>query len=176
LSGLDYALVLLQRLHGSLQVGDVLSAIQETLINLLGSEDFALFVRDDGSGRFERLLAVGERAAALQPFAAGEGVLGGVAAGGRIAYGVPLASVPLRSGRSTGAMAVVAIMGLLPQKPALTTRDLALLELLSRHAGLALEAALCAQAAPRPICFINELCRQTPPAVVGATALRGGRS
>jgi len=176
MSSVDYAFVLLDRLHASLQVGEVLTAIQEALINLVGSEDFALFVRDDESGRFERLLAIGARAGAIQPFATGEGVLGQAAAGGRIGYGVPVASVPLRSGRGAGAVALVAIAGLLPQKPVLTAQDQALLELLSRHGGLALEAAVCAQAAPRPVCFAEELRRQIAPLAVGATSLRGGRS
>jgi hypothetical protein len=176
MSSLDYAFVLLERLHASLQVGEVLNAIQEALISLVGSEEFALFVRDDESGRFEPLWAIGVRAAALQPFAAGEGVLGKAAEDERISYGVPVATVPLLSGRHPGAVAVVAITGLLPQKSGLTAQDLTLLELLSRHGGLALEAAICAQAAPVPICFVEELRRQTRPSVVDATFLRGGRS
>src|SRR5438105_583843 len=101
MSSVDYSFVLLDRLHASLQVGEVVNAIQEGLINLVGSEDFALFVRDDNSRRFERLLSTGERASLLQDFVTGEGTIGGAAAAVKIRYGDPVAVVPLMSGRRT---------------------------------------------------------------------------
>jgi hypothetical protein len=157
MSSTDYSFVLLDRLHSSLQVKDVVAAIQEGVINLIGSEDFAIFVRDDNSRRFERLVSTGERAGALQGFVTGEGALGAAAAAVKIRYGGPVAVVPLMSGRRTGSVGVVAIAGLLPHKPALTPDDHRLLEVLSRHGGLALEAAICVAAAPTRICIVEQL-------------------
>jgi hypothetical protein len=154
--------VLLDRLHSSLRVRDVVAAIQEALINLIGSEDFALFVRDDNSRRFERLVSIGERAGALQSFVTGEGALGAAAAAVKIRYGGGLmaAVVPLMSGRRTGSVGVVVIAGLLAHKPALTPDDHNVLEVLSRHGGLALEAAICVATAPARICLIEQLRQQ----------------
>jgi hypothetical protein len=175
MSSADYSFVLLDRLHSSLQVGQVVNAIQEVLINLVGSEDFALFIRDDNSRRFERLLATGERADRLQDFVTGEGPLGSAAAAVKIRYGDPVAVVPLMSGRRTGSVGVVVLAGLVAHKPALTARDQTLLEVLSRHGGLAIEAATCAAAAPARVCLVDELRQQVGALPGSAASLRGGR-
>src|SRR3954447_16890908 len=51
------------QLHASLKLHEIVAAIAETLINLVGTEDFALFVRDETSGRFEKLWSTGREAA-----------------------------------------------------------------------------------------------------------------
>lgn len=136
--------VQLRRLHASLRLDDVVAAVKETLVNLVGSEDFAVFLRDDG-GRFEKLLEMGA-GAALPDFAVGEGALGAAVASGAISYGDPLAAVPLLSGIDGHAMGLIALSGLLPHKPELSVVDRTLLEVFVAHAGVALEAALCARA------------------------------
>jgi hypothetical protein len=175
MSSADYSFVLLDRLHSSRKVGEVVAAIQEALINLIGSEDFALFVRDDNSRRFERLIATGERAGALKDFVTGEGVLGAAAAAVKIRYGDPVAVVPLMSGRRIGSVGVVEIAGLLAHKPMLTARDHQLLDVLSRHGGLALEAAICMAAAPSRVCFVAELRHHVSATASVTTSLSGGR-
>jgi hypothetical protein len=135
--------VQLRRVHSSLRLDEVVDAIEESLINLIGSEDFALFLRN-GEGRFELLHAMGA-GHSLAPFADGEGPLGAAVAAGRLVYGNPTAAVPLRSALDAGGcMGLLAVVGLLPHKAALIDVDRALLEVLAEHAGVALEAALCA--------------------------------
>ena len=136
----------LERLHRSLKLGDVVAAVHEALINLVGSEDFALFVRDEGSGRFRRLSGMGSGLAAAD-FAAGEGRLGEAVQGRLVRWGDPPAAAPLvdGAGRCVG---LIAVLGLLQHKRELERRDRTLIEVLAAHAGVALEAALCAAAGP----------------------------
>jgi hypothetical protein len=137
--------VLLDRLHRSLALPDVVTAIQEAIVNLVGSEDHALFVRDDTTGRFEPLYALGE-AQSVPSFVAGEGPFGAAALARAISWTLPIA-VPLYD-RQRGCIGLVAMLKLLRHKRGLDARDRALLEALSAHAGVALEAALCAAAGP----------------------------
>ena len=137
--------VTLERLHRTLKLPDVVSAVHEVLINLVGTEDFALFVRDDASGRFQLLSAMGA-GRAIPEFTLGEGALGLAAQARELRWGEPPALAPLvdDAGRSVG---LVAIVGLLNHKPMLERRDQVLVETLAAHAGIALEGALAAAAA-----------------------------
>lgn len=132
------------RIHGSVEREDVIGAIREIVINLIGSEDFALFERDDeGDGLtltasvgidpvwarhsrvIDEVLATGTIHTALEPEAA--------------APGDPEVCIPLRVGdRIVG---VIAIYGLLAHKDRLETVDYELFNLLMAHAGIALYAA-----------------------------------
>jgi hypothetical protein len=132
------------QLHGSLDRQQVLGAIKEIVINLIGSEDFAIFERVDE----ERLRMVDwfeEPPAAFREVIFGEGIIGQVAATGEAfvsngehgrSVGIT-ACVPLQvDGRVTGA---IAIFRLLPQKQdALEALDEELLGLLASQAGIAL--------------------------------------
>ncbi|HST59883.1 MAG TPA: GAF domain-containing protein [Longimicrobium sp.] len=133
-------LVATTALHQTLHRDDVLDALQEILINLIGTEDFAVFeVEPDG----ELSLAAsfgGDRDARLtdaQPVrdvvASGEARLAPAGADG------PAACVPLAvDGRVTGALAVYT---LLPQKQGFEAFDHELFGLLATHAATALYAA-----------------------------------
>jgi hypothetical protein len=151
-------IVQLKRLHGSLRLADVLAAIDETVTNLIGSEDFGLFLRDDESGRYEKLFATGKEVTAMGDVARGDGGTAGRAlATGKIHYGRSLAAVvPLKSGLGPGSVGLLVIARLLPHKPSVTEADRALLESFAEHAGVALEAALCAAEGPPKIC-VSEL-------------------
>ena len=138
--------VQLERLHRSLKLRDVVAAIGESLANLIGTEDFALFVRDEGSGRFYPLHAVGAGLAAVD-FAPGEGALGETVAARQLRWGDPPALAPLLDGGGR-AVGLIAVLGLLAHKGSLDRRDRTLIEVLAAHAGVALEAALCAAAGP----------------------------
>jgi hypothetical protein len=174
MSSVDFSYIMLERLYASLQVGEVVTALQEGLINLVGSEDFTLFVRDDNSRRFEEVLSTGRRPAMPQSFVTGEGVLGATAAAAKIRYGDPVAVVPLMSGRRIGSVGVVVIGGLLAHKRELTSEDHDLLEVLSRHGGLALEAAICASAAPGRVCLVERLRQEIRAAGTVLTSPGGG--
>jgi hypothetical protein len=148
--------VQLRRLSSSLRLLDVVQAIEETLTNLVGTEDWALFLRDAESGRFELLIASG-LGNALGSFAAGEGDLGRAAVSGRIFYGEPLAAVPLRSGLGTAPIGVIAVKRLLAHRTKIGSREQTLFEAFADHAGLALEAALCAEQSGPPSCSVERL-------------------
>jgi hypothetical protein len=138
--------VTLERLHRSLKVADVVAAIAEVIINLVGSEDFALFVLDDASRTLQPLSSMGA-GATLRAFAAGDGAFGQAASAGRPTFGDPPALAPLADdgGRVVG---LIAIVGLLSHRPALERREQVIVEALAAHAGVALEAALAAVAGP----------------------------
>ena len=132
------------QLHGSLDRQRVLGAIKEILINLIGSEDFAIFERD-GEDRLRMIDWFDEPLQMLQEVRFGEGIIGQVAATGEsfVSSGEQgrsvgmTACVPLQvDGRVTGA---IAIFRLLPQKhDGLEALDEELLGLLASQAGIAL--------------------------------------
>ncbi|MEM7349663.1 MAG: GAF domain-containing protein [Acidobacteriota bacterium] len=140
------------RLHGTLERSEVLAAIQEIIINLVGCEELAIFETDVESAALRLIGSFGIDAEvfgriALTP---GAGIIGHVAASGE-AYlmgGVERASrspldehlsacIPLRvEDRVCG---VIAMFRLLPQKEkGLGALDLEMLDLLSAQAGTAL--------------------------------------
>jgi len=132
------------QLHGSLDREQVLGAIKEIVINLIGSEDFAIFERD-GDNRLRMIDWFDEPPAMFHEVAFGEGIIGQVAATGQTfvshrdqGRSVGMAAcVPLQvDGRVTGA---IAIFRLLPQKhEGLEALDEELLGLLASQAGIAL--------------------------------------
>ncbi len=132
------------QLHGSLDRQQVLVSIKEIVINLIGSEDFAIFERD-GEDRLRMIDWFDEPPTAFHEVAIGEGIIGQVAATGQAfisndergrSVGM-VACVPLQvDGRVTGA---IAIFRLLPQKhDGLELLDEELLGLLASQAGIAL--------------------------------------
>jgi hypothetical protein len=145
-SDLASLFVALARLHGTLDRREILVAIQELVVNVLGSEQLALFeVGPEGSLRAVHSMGVdGSR---LGEVPAGDGTIGRAAmghpfvAGGEARSEDPdlTACIPIRvGGRVTGALAVWRLLG---HKPFLTDSDLELIEVLSTHAGTALYAA-----------------------------------
>jgi hypothetical protein len=136
--------VQLKRLHGSLRLTDVVAAMHEVLVNLVGTEDFAIFVRDTESGRYEALSTVGERASTLPARAEPD-------------WPEALLTVPLVSALSPAPMGAVVIAALLQHKPRLESSDRTLLVELGDHAGIAMEAALAVEAAGPPPVRVAEL-------------------
>jgi hypothetical protein len=124
---------------------DVLAAIEEIVVNMIGSEEIAIFeVREDGrtltltrtrgvdrgseriSRAYERIhRAVATGQIIVRSALEGAGVDGGMTA-----------AIPLKLDSSV--IAVIAIFRLLDQKPALEQVDHELMELLSRQAAAAL--------------------------------------
>lgn len=133
-----------EQLHGAPTRSDVLTAIQEILINVVGSEEFELFETGPGGDRLVPAHGFGVEARKLEPIAVGDGSIGRAAASGRpwvagedAGDDPPLAAcVPLRIGeRLAGAVAIYSFLG---HKPAVTDLDRAIFEMLERHAALAL--------------------------------------
>lgn len=133
------------QLHSSVDRQDVLRTIQEIVVNLIGSEEIAIFERD-GSGRFRLASSIGVDTARLRQFEAGDGPMGQHLAGGEIYINEGVerddhltACVPLRvDGRTIGALVV---FRLLAHKTSLERVDRELFELLAVHAATALYCA-----------------------------------
>lgn len=131
------------RLHSTLDSAEVIECIKEILLNMIGSEDFGLFVVDDETGELIRSGYEGETAAGEEKarLALGEGLEGVVALGGEPIFGElsgegPCACMPLKiKDRIVG---VIAIYSLLSHKRGLSVLDHKLLELLAGHAASAL--------------------------------------
>jgi GAF domain len=137
--------VALERIHGATTRADTLTALQEIIINVIGSEELAIFERRGD----ELVLAqsFGVDPGALRTVAVGAGAIGRAAASGTLYVagrgGEPdareadlSACVPLRVGDRTEG--VIAIWRLLGHKPGLDDQDQAMFDLLSAHAGVAL--------------------------------------
>jgi hypothetical protein len=138
------------RIHGTLARREVLEAIKETIINLVGSEEFAVYELD-AERRFLKLASsfgIDEEAYRNLPY--GQGTLGEAAALGETYLAPPeggpdglpggkrlLALVPLKLGSHVSG--AIALFSLLPQKNGLIEGvDLELFDLLATHAATAL--------------------------------------
>src|SRR5258705_7044977 len=77
------------RLHSTLDSSEVVECIKEILLNMIGSEDFGLFVVDDDTGALVRSGYEGETAGGPEKanIVSGEGLGGGGALGGEPCFG-----------------------------------------------------------------------------------------
>jgi hypothetical protein len=149
--------VALDRLHGAATRDDAIAAIQEIVINLVGSEEFGIYERR--GERLEMLHAFGLDRQRWATIDASRGAVGHAATGAGIYVagrtGAPApedadlsAVIPLRVGERVSG--VIAIFRLLGHKPVLDEHDQAVFDLLAAHAGLALHLRPAdAGAAPR---------------------------
>lgn len=128
-------------LHSSVDREEVLDGIGQIVVNIIGSEDYAILERTGDALRVAK--SAGESAAALRDLA---GTFGTLAEEARLRVFAPgagegglTAFVPLVIGDDlTGA---IAIFRLLPQKPVLVEGDSEIFEMLSAHAATALYCA-----------------------------------
>jgi hypothetical protein len=137
--------VALERIHGGLTRAETLAALQEIVINVIGSEELAVLER-----RGDQLALVQSFGIDPEPWRsvpASRGAVGAAAAGKLWVAGREgakagpgeenlTAAIPLRFGRDV--VGVVAVFRLLGHKPVLGETDQLLFELISTHAGLAL--------------------------------------
>jgi hypothetical protein len=133
-------------LHSSLERADVVRSIHEVLVNIIGSEEFAI-VEQPGGGPFVVTSSMGLDAAQIARLRLDEGRIGEALRGvtfvradgedGVKAAEVDLtACIPLRiGGRVRGA---ILVFRLLAHKPALEAVDQELFDLLATHAASAL--------------------------------------
>lgn len=124
------------QLHGTLDRQAVVMAMQEIIVNLVGSEHFAVYELD-GSGRgFELVASVGEDR--RPDFDSGP--VAEALRSGEIRIGEPggpvAACVPLK--RDSTVTGLVVIHGLLPHKGSIEPLDHELFDLLATHAATAL--------------------------------------
>jgi hypothetical protein len=136
--------VALERIHGGLTRAETLAALQEIVINVVGSEELAIFER-----RGDRLALVQSFGIDPEPWrelpldrgAIGRAARGATRVAGHDAPAAPrdadlTACLPLRVGdRVDGVLAIFRLLG---HKPLLGETDRAVFDLLASHAGLAL--------------------------------------
>ncbi len=136
------------RLHASLDATEIMNIVTEILVELVGTEEFAILFLDQKTKVLKRVSGRGAIAVS-DTVALSEGILGQVASSGKPFYsessdqpqpkGVPLAVIPLKAeGTSVG---VIAVCRLLPHKNGFTPVDHQLLELVAEHTPSALLSA-----------------------------------
>lgn len=130
-------------LHVSLDRGEVLSGISQIIINLVGSEDFAIYEKSGDDDLLRIATSVGE--SAVSASAPGDATIASLARESRVrlfdrpGHDGLTAFIPLAIGELvTGA---IAIFRLLPQKPELQEGDVEIFEMLSAQAAIALYCA-----------------------------------
>jgi GAF domain len=133
------------QLRSSLKRSEIMSAIKEIIVNLIGSEDFAIFERVEGE---DKLVLVDWFDEPTHPFTEvrlGDGIIGSVAMSGepyiatdeRARLAGITACIPLKAG--DGVTGVIAVFKLLPQKAnVIEALDRELFDLLANQAGIAL--------------------------------------
>src|SRR5512133_2325007 len=136
--------VALERLHCGTTHAETIAAIQEIVVNLVGSEELAVVERRGGALSLVHAFGVSPRT--LEGLDLSQGAIGRAAATGRpfVANGAGAApgeedltaAIPLRAGDSVAG--VLAIFRLLGHKPGVGEADHAVFDLLSAHAGIAL--------------------------------------
>jgi transcriptional regulator with GAF, ATPase, and Fis domain len=141
------------QLHGTCDEKEVVAAIEEIVINLIGCEQFGVFDLDPAGGQMRLIGSFGLSPDVHEALDASQGVLGRAIATGEIVLTSPAtaasllahergltACVPLKvSSRVAGA---IVLFDLLPQKSGrLTPVDNELLALLSAQAGSAVYAS-----------------------------------
>lgn len=130
------------QLHGTLDRNQILAAIKEIIVNLIGSEDFAIFERVAGEDRLELIGWFDSPPERLRFIRVGEGIIGQVAATGQPVIDQHgrcgmVACIPLAVDNHV--VGVIALFRLLPQKTnALERLDHELIDLLASQAGVAL--------------------------------------
>jgi GAF domain-containing protein len=135
-------------LLGAKEPTQVLEAIQETIVNIIGSEELAIFRMSEDGRSLSLVTSLGVDSERLRSVPLGKGPIGKAALenktfiaptpprAGKVPGGCVSACVPLRlDGQVYGA---IALFGLLPQKLALEDVDCELLELFADQAAPAL--------------------------------------
>jgi hypothetical protein len=130
------------RIHASLEREDVLTAIEEVIVNLIGAEELAIFERDGSAGRLSLVRAMGIDLERTLHSTIIESVVksGNIYVRTTLHDGAevdgPSICIPLKVGETvTG---VVAIYSFLSHKRRLESVDYELCNILATHAGSAL--------------------------------------
>jgi putative methionine-R-sulfoxide reductase with GAF domain len=136
------------RLHGTLKRDEVLAAMTEIIVNLVGSEEFTIYEASDDGSKLVTASAFGMRGEALREVALGRGIIGQCAQTGETfvrgddanepegAERNLTACVPLKvDGKVTGAVAIFRLLG---HKRGLEDVDRELFALLGTQAAMAL--------------------------------------
>lgn len=128
------------QLHSTVEREVVLQTILEIVINLIGSEEVAIYEKN-GDGRFHLVKSFGIDADRISSFIAGSGEIGSHLLTGDIftGGGDVTACVPLKIGEEV--KGAILVFRLLEHKPALQSVDHELFDLLAVHAATSLYCA-----------------------------------
>jgi len=139
------------QLHSTLDFREVITIVQEIVINLIGAESFAILLLDE---KTNELKAIASEGADVMPGVEGvsarlgDGILGQVAKtgesyyinqdveGGKVTLDKPLAAVPLKIKEHV--IGLIVIYKLLQQKDSFSAVDYELFSLLAAHAATAI--------------------------------------
>ena len=154
------------RLHSTLEFENVIEIIKEIIINLIGSEIFAIFLRDPGAGELQAVAGEGMDIPKVPPIKLGVGIAGKAAQSGEhyVAEGPPvnendpIACVPLKV--QDELMGMIAIYKLLSQKSGFEEIDLELFGLLADHAAASIYSSQLHSLSKRKITTIQNFLEQ----------------
>ncbi len=132
------------RLHSTLDFKEVIDIIEEIIINLIGSEKFGIFLKDERSQELCAIAGEGIDHRKIDPIKIGEGVAGNAAKSGEryIADKIisnpedPLACIPLKL--KDDLIGMIVVYELLQQKDGFEVVDQELFALLADHAATAI--------------------------------------
>ncbi|MEW6731539.1 MAG: GAF domain-containing protein [Acidobacteriota bacterium] len=139
--------VTIHRLHSTFQFSEVILIIKEIIINLVGSESFAIFWVDEPGRQLRIIASEGEAAAAHDSLSLAENIINKAAQTSEIFISMasgntqePMACIPLKAfGRVIG---VIAIYHLLGHKSSFSQTDFELFGLMADHAAAAIVGSL----------------------------------
>ena len=131
------------RLHSTLDFKEVINIIKEIVINLIGSEMFGLYLKDEKAKDLQVVAHEGLEGKNLLPILIGRGVAGQSAEKGETYFSdkkgtgdEPIACIPLKL--QDQLLGIIVIYQLLRQKDGFTPVDLELLSLMADHAATAI--------------------------------------
>jgi hypothetical protein len=134
------------QIHATLVLEDVLQNIKEIIINLIGSDRFAIYLYNESAREFRRMASQGELDPADEIIPFGDNLLSRVARSGTASVDVsdanlpsgrkPIAVLPMTVGQQS--IGLVVLFRLLVQKSDFDALDTQLFELLAAHAATAL--------------------------------------
>lgn len=131
------------RLHSTLEFNEVVSIIKEIVINLVGSEKFGIFMKDEKSNDLQLISHEGLEDLKIPPITIGVGELGVVAEKGEVYFSdapadgqKPIACIPLKIQEKP--IAMIVIYQLLSQKDGFAQVDIEMFSLMADHAATAI--------------------------------------
>ncbi len=132
------------RLHSTLDFTEVIDIIEEIIINLIGSEKFGIFLKDERSNELCAIAGEGVEYRKIEPIKIGEGVAGQAAETGESYItdkisnnpSEPLACIPLKL--KDDLIGMIVVYELLQQKDGFEVVDQELFALLADHAATAI--------------------------------------
>jgi hypothetical protein len=139
--------VTISRLHSTLQFQEVIEIIKEIIINLVGSESFAIFWIDEPTRELRYVAGEGEAAMEQDSLPIGQNIIGKAAQSGEIFISMnegnshdPMACIPLKSVNRV--IGVIVIYHLLAHKSTFSQTDFELFSLMADHAASAIISSM----------------------------------